>query len=29
MSDILESEQAYLTAFRGSFTSALRWHHLD
>jgi len=23
------STGAYLTAFRGSFTSALRWHHLD
>ncbi len=22
-------QQAYLQAFRGSFTSALRWHHLD
>lgn len=22
-------EQAYLSAFRGSFTSTLRWHHLD
>jgi hypothetical protein len=24
-----DSEQAFLRAFRGSFTSALRWHHLD
>ncbi len=23
------NEQAFLQAFRGSFTSALRWHHLD
>jgi hypothetical protein len=22
-------QQAYLQAYRGSFTSALRWHHLD
>ncbi|MEJ1364771.1 MAG: hypothetical protein RPU42_06680 [Candidatus Sedimenticola sp. (ex Thyasira tokunagai)] len=29
MSDVSESEQVYMTAFRGSFTSALRWHHLD
>lgn len=24
-----ESEARFLAAFRGSFTSALRWHHLD
>ena len=24
-----ESSEPYLTAFRGSFTSALRWHQLD
>lgn len=24
-----QPEQAFLFAFRGSFTSALRWHHLD
>ena len=30
MDEIAESDrQAYLNAFRGSFTSALRWHHLD
>lgn len=30
MSLLSEQErQAYLDAFRGSFTSALRWHHLD
>lgn len=29
MSEISDRDQTYLTAFRGSFTSALRWHHLD
>ncbi|HIP52589.1 MAG TPA: hypothetical protein EYH03_01075 [Chromatiales bacterium] len=30
MSDKHQSaDDAYLTAFRGSFTSALRWHHLE
>jgi hypothetical protein len=30
MSESSEQErQSYLDAFRGSFTSALRWHHLD
>lgn len=24
-----EQDEPYLRAFRGSFTSALRWHHLD
>ena len=26
---VLTMSEEYLTAFRGSFTSALRWHHLD
>ena len=25
----MDLQQDYLQAFRGSFTSALRWHHLD
>ncbi|EGV50252.1 hypothetical protein [Candidatus Endoriftia persephonae] len=25
----MTEQQHYLVAFRGSFTSALRWHHLD
>ncbi len=25
----MSKEETYLQAFRGSFTSALRWHHLD
>ncbi len=25
----MNEQQPYLQAFRGSFTSALRWHHLD
>jgi len=29
MQSIDGAEQAYLQAFRGSFTSALRWHQLD
>jgi hypothetical protein len=29
MTSIEESTDPFLAAFRGSFTSALRWHHLD
>ncbi len=29
MHDLDDSEPAYLQAFRGSFTAALRWHQLD
>ena len=29
MNENLSDAEAYLQAFRGSFTSALRWHHLD
>jgi len=29
MRDLDSSEPAYLRAFRGSFTDALRWHQLD
>ena len=29
MHSVHSSEHAYLQAFRGSFTSALRWHQLD
>ncbi len=25
----LDPQQQFMQAFRGSFTSALRWHHLD
>jgi hypothetical protein len=27
--DTQDPQQAFMQAFRGSFTSALRWHHLD
>ncbi len=26
---VLDPQQLFMQAFRGSFTSALRWHHLD
>jgi len=26
---VADPQQAFMQAFRGSFTSALRWHHLD
>ncbi len=29
MQQVEEQQGDFLTAFRGSFTSALRWHHLD
>jgi len=29
MSEVPEHEKTFMTAFRGSFISALRWHHLD
>jgi hypothetical protein len=29
MTETENTAKEYLTAFRGSFTSALRWHHLD
>ena len=29
MQDTEGRDESYLQAFRGSFTSALRWHHLD
>jgi hypothetical protein len=29
MRETATADHTYLTAFRGSFTSALRWHHLD
>jgi hypothetical protein len=29
MTAVSEGEVPYLAAFRGGFTSALRWHHLD
>ena len=29
MNETMTEQDPYLQAFRGSFTSALRWHHLD
>jgi hypothetical protein len=29
MQNVADPDQAYLRAFKGSFTSALRWHQLD